>query len=269
MARREHQLWASGVPGWVRTVRFSVQEEGWISYADAPPSPTSFHTALSPRLRITAASLCAAFAHIHGEAGTSALGIWSARVGQNGPVLCAGGGVDFICRRTPLLPPSFHTALSPHLRITAASLCAAFAHIPGEAGTSALGVWSARVGLNGPVLCAGGGVDFICRRTPLLPPLPFHTALSPHLRITAASLCAAFAHIHGEAGTSALGIWSARVGLNGPVLCAGGGVDFICRPLLPPLSTLPCLRSGESLQPIGAMARRVHQLWASEVPGWV
>jgi hypothetical protein len=27
MARREHQLWASGVPGWVGTVRFCVQEE--------------------------------------------------------------------------------------------------------------------------------------------------------------------------------------------------------------------------------------------------
>jgi hypothetical protein len=81
MARREHQLWASGVPGWVRTVRFSVQEEGWISYANAPPLLAPFDTTLSPHRRITAASLCAAFAHIHGEAGTSALGIWSARVG--------------------------------------------------------------------------------------------------------------------------------------------------------------------------------------------
>jgi uncharacterized cupin superfamily protein len=242
----------------------------------APPhSLAPFDTALSPHRRITAPRLCAAFAHIYGEAGTSALGIWSARVGRNGPVLCAGGGVDFICKHPPILAP-FDTALSPHRRITAPSLCAAFAHIHGEAGTSALGIWSARVGRNGPVLCAGGGVDFICNAPPHSL-ASFDTAPSPHRRITAPSLCAAFAHIHGEAGTSALGIWSARVGQNGPVLCAGGGVDFICKrtPHSLALSTLPCLRTGESLHLVCArpsptsMARREHQLWASGVPGWV
>jgi hypothetical protein len=193
-----------------------------------PPSPTSFHTALSPHLRITAASLCAAFAHIHGEAGTSALGIWSARVGQNGPVLCAGGGVDFICRRTPLLPP---LSTLPCLR-TCESLQLVCAR------PSPTSMARREHQLFGHLECQGGSErsGSLCRRRggfhmQTHPPSPtsFHTALSPHLRITAASLCAAFAHIPGEAGTSALGIWSARVGLNGPVLCAGGGVDFICR----------------------------------------
>jgi hypothetical protein len=35
-------------------------------------------------------------------------------------------------------------------------------------------------------------------------------------------LLLAFAHIHGKAGTPTLGIWSAVVGRNGPVLCAEG-----------------------------------------------
>jgi hypothetical protein len=206
----------------------------------APPhSLASFDTALSPHRRITAPSLCAAFAHIHGEAGTSALGIWSARVGQNGPVLCAGGGVDsFACQTPPHSRFIQHTALSPHRRITAPSLCAAFAHIHGEAGTPALGIWSARVGQNGPVLCVQRRGGFLMQQnTPIL--APFGTTLSPHRRITAPSLCAAFAHIHGEAGTPALGIWSARVGLNGPVSVyrRGGFLRMQTHPILASFDT--------------------------------
>ena len=47
----------------------------------------------------------------------------------------------------------------------------------------------------------------------------FDTTQSPHRRINAPSLLLAFAHIHGEAGTPTLGIWSAVVGRNGPILC--------------------------------------------------
>jgi hypothetical protein len=50
----------------------------------------------------------------------------------------------------------------------------------------------------------------------------FSITPSPHRRITAPSLLLAFAHIHGEAGTPTGGVGSAVVGLNSPVLCAGG-----------------------------------------------
>ena len=53
----------------------------------------------------------------------------------------------------------------------------------------------------------------------------FDTTPSPHWQINAASLILAFAHIHGEAETPALGIRSAVVSRNGPVLCAER-VDF-------------------------------------------
>jgi hypothetical protein len=43
---------------------------------------------------------------------------------------------------------------------------------------------------------------------------------SPHRRINAPRSLLAFAHIHGEAGTPTLAIWSAMVGRNGPFLCA-------------------------------------------------
>ena len=53
------------------------------------PILASFDTTLSPHRRITAPSLLLAFAYIHGEVGTPTGGIYSALVGQNGPVLCA------------------------------------------------------------------------------------------------------------------------------------------------------------------------------------
>ena len=46
----------------------------------------------------------------------------------------------------------------------------------------------------------------------------FDTTLSPHRRTNAPSVLLAFAHIHGEAETPTLAIWSAVVGRNGPVL---------------------------------------------------
>jgi hypothetical protein len=85
-ARREHQLWAPGVRGWVRTVRFCEQKGAFISMQNTHSRCIQHHIR-SPHRRITADSLCAAFAHIHGEAGAPALGTWSARVGPNGPVL--------------------------------------------------------------------------------------------------------------------------------------------------------------------------------------
>ena len=114
---------------------------------------------------------------------------------------------------------SFDTTPSPHRRINAPSLLLAFAHIHGEAETLTLGIWSAMVGWNGPVLCAEG-VDFHTYNKMNDPSLAsFDTTPSAHRRINAPSLLLAFAHIHGEAGTPTLAIWSAVVGRNGPVLC--------------------------------------------------
>jgi hypothetical protein len=48
----------------------------------------------------------------------------------------------------------------------------------------------------------------------------FDTTPSPHWRINAAGLILAFAHMHGEAATPAVGIRSVVVSRNGPVLCA-------------------------------------------------
>jgi hypothetical protein len=57
----------------------------------------------------------------------------------------------------------------------------------------------------------------------------FDTTPSPHGRINAPSLLLAFAHIHGVAGTPTVGICSAVVGRNGPLLsmCRRGG--FPCK----------------------------------------
>ena len=57
----------------------------------------------------------------------------------------------------------------------------------------------------------------------------FDTTPSPHWRINAASLILAFAHIHGDAVTPALGIRSAVVSRNGPVLCAERKGGFSCK----------------------------------------
>ena len=114
---------------------------------------------------------------------------------------------------------TFDTIPSPHGRINAPSLLLAFAHVHGEAGTPTLGICSAVVGRSGPFLCAEGVDYFHATQTTPFSLHTFDTTPSPHGRINAASLLLAFAHIHGEAGTSYLGICSAVVGRNGPMLC--------------------------------------------------
>jgi hypothetical protein len=86
LARREHSLWASGVRWWVRTVRLCTQGS-LCMLCQTPPLLTSFDMTLSPQWRITAASLCTAFAHIPGEAGTLALGICSVVLGRKRHIL--------------------------------------------------------------------------------------------------------------------------------------------------------------------------------------
>jgi hypothetical protein len=77
------------------TVLFNVQK-GWI-FMQNDPILATFDTTPSPHWQINAASLILAFAHIHGEAGTPTLGIRSALVSRNGPVLCAER-VDFYAK---------------------------------------------------------------------------------------------------------------------------------------------------------------------------
>jgi hypothetical protein len=157
-AWRERQRGSSGLRWWVGTARFCVQEGCFLFSLAKQNNPifASFDTAPSPHRRTYAPSLLLAFAHIQGVAGTPTGGVGSAVVGQNSPVLCAGG-VLFPCiiNNDPIFA-SFDTAPSPHRRTNAPSLLLAFAHIQGVAGTPTGGVGSAVVGWNSPVLCAGG-----------------------------------------------------------------------------------------------------------------
>jgi hypothetical protein len=65
------------------------------------PGLASFDITPSPHRRINAPRSLLAFAHIHGEAGTPTLAIWSAMVGRNGPFLCAEGkeGVNYFIQK--------------------------------------------------------------------------------------------------------------------------------------------------------------------------
>ena len=152
-----------------------VHDEGWISIQN-DPSLASVDTTPSPHGRITAPRLVVAFAHMHGEAGTPALGIWSAVVGRKGPgSVCMQKG--WISMQIDPIHPRLsrhHPNPSPHRRITAPRLVVAFAHMHGEAGTPALGIWSALAGRKGPVLC-------VCRRGGFT--YYFHHAKRPHPRI--------------------------------------------------------------------------------------
>jgi hypothetical protein len=191
----------------------------------------TFDTTPSLRRRINAPSLLLAFAHIHGEAGTPALGICSAVVGRNGPFVSNYVQKGWISMQNDPILATFDTTLSPHARINAPSLLLNFVHIHGEAGTPALGICSAVVGRNGPFLtmCRRGGFISIMQNDPIL--ATFDTTPSPQGRINAPSLLLAFSHMHGEAGTPALGICSAVVGRNGPFLtmCRRGGFPSSCK----------------------------------------
>jgi hypothetical protein len=128
-------------------------------------------------------------------------------------------GVDFIHfhaiqTNDPILA-SFDITPSPHRRINAPRSLLAFAHIHGEAGTPTLGICSAVVRWTVRFDVYEEGVDFIHfhaiqTNDPIL--ASFDITPSPHGRINAPSLLLAFAHIHGEARTPALGICSAVVG---------------------------------------------------------
>jgi hypothetical protein len=87
-------------------------QKWWISMQN-DPILTTFDTTPSPHWRINAAGLILAFAHINGEAGTPTVGIRSAVVSRNGPVLCMCRNGGFPCRTTPF---SLHST-PPHLRI--------------------------------------------------------------------------------------------------------------------------------------------------------
>jgi hypothetical protein len=97
----------------------------------------------------------------------------------------------------------------------------------------------------------------------------FDTAPSPHWRINAASLILAIAHIHGEAGTPALGIRSAPV--SRILFYVQKGWIFMQNdPILAAFDTAPSphwrINAASLILPSPiSMARREHQLWASGV----
>jgi hypothetical protein len=71
----------------------------------------------------------------------------------------------------------------------------------------------------------------------------FDTTPSPHWRTNAASLLLAFAHIHGEAGTPALGIRSAVVGRNERFYVQNGWIISMQNdPILATFDTTPSCR---------------------------
>jgi hypothetical protein len=205
------------------------------------PILTTFDTTPSLHWRINAPGSLLAFAHIHGEAGTPTVGIRSAMVSRNGPILCAER-VDFHSKRP-------HSRCIRHHPVSAlANQCSWFASglfpYPLRGRNTSCGCPECVVSRNGPVLCA--------ERVAFLPNDPilaaFDTTPSPHWRINAAGLIMAFAHIHGEAGTPAVGTRSV-VGRNGPVLCMRrkSGFPFKTTPFSLH-STPPRLRIGESMQ---------------------
>ena len=190
------------------------------------------------------------------------MGIRTALVSRNGPVLCAER-VDFYAKNDPVLA-TFDTTPSPHWRINAASLILAFAHIHGEAGTSALGIWRARVGRNerSGSVSRRGAFHAKHPRSRYNRPHPV-SALANHSSWFVRGLRphpwrggnTSFGHLECQGGSER----------SGSVCKRRGGLHMCKRTphsLAP--STLPRLRSGESLQPDGvrpsptSMARREH-----------
>ena len=175
MARREHKLWVSGVRWWVGRVRsvFKCAERVDLhaNNKQCDPILASFDTTPSPHRRITAPRLVVAFAHIHGEAGTPALGIWSGLVGRKkGPVLyvyvCRRGG--FPCKSTPSsphsTPPRLRTGESLHLDWLW-PLPTSMARREHQLWVSGVRWWVGRVRF---CICRKEGVDylFLCKSTP-------------------------------------------------------------------------------------------------------
>jgi hypothetical protein len=85
---------------------FAYYDANKIDLQDRPPR-------LRTNRRINAPSWLLAFAHTQGEAGTPMGGIWSAVVGRNIPVLCAGWVLFPVCVKNDPIFASFDTAPSP------------------------------------------------------------------------------------------------------------------------------------------------------------
>jgi hypothetical protein len=172
-----------------------------------------------------------AFAHIHGEAGTPTLAIWSAMVGRNGPFVSVwrregGRGELFPYKMIPVSPHS----TSPRLRTGESMHLVCFWPSPTPRARREHQLWPSGVrwwvGMVRLFLCAEGWRLLII----IMPNDPglasFDITPSLHGRINAPSLLLAFAHIHGEAGTPTLAIWSAMVGRNGPFVSVCRRVAF-------------------------------------------
>jgi hypothetical protein len=136
-------------------------QKGWISMQNDPVLAT-FDTTPSLHWRINAAGLILAFVHIHGEAGTPAVGIPECG-GESERSCSMYVQKGWISMQNDPIFTAFDTTPSLHWRINAAGLILAFAYIHGEAGPPTVGIRSVVVSRNGPVLCAER-VDFHAKR---------------------------------------------------------------------------------------------------------
>ena len=93
-------------------------------------------------MRIAPARVIVAFGHIHTEAGSPTLGVWSAECGLQHRFLGAHGAAIMMVQFEPIID-SFDIAQPPHRPIAPARVIVAFGHIHTEARSPTLGVWSA------------------------------------------------------------------------------------------------------------------------------
>jgi hypothetical protein len=276
MARREHQLWASGVPGWVGTVRFCVQEESCNMVQTPHPilSPLSSLPCLRPSESLHL--VCArpsptSMARREHQLWASGVPGWVGTV----RFCVQEESCNMVQTHTPILSP---LASLPCLRPSESLHLVCARPSPTSMAMREHQLWASGVpGWVGTVrFCVQEESCIWCKHPP-----PFSRPFR-HCPVSAqVNHCTSF--VRGLRPH----LWRCGNISFGHLECQGGSErsGSVCRrshviwckhhPILSPLSTLPCLRPSESLHLVCArpsptsMARREHQLWASGVPGWV
>jgi hypothetical protein len=275
MARREHQLWASGVPGWVGTVRFCVQEESCNMVQTHTPFSRPFrHCPVSAQVNHCTSFVRGLRPHL-----------WRGGNISFGHLECQGGSErsGSVCRRSHVIwckhPPILSPLSSlPCLRPSESLHLVCARPSPTSMARREHQLWASGVpGWVGTVrFCVQEESCNMVQTPPILSPLSTLPCLRPseslHLVCARPSPTSMAMREHQ--------LWASGVpGWVGTVrFCVQEeSCNIWCKhpPILSPLSTLPCLRPSESLHLVCArpsptsMARREHQLWASGVPGWV
>jgi hypothetical protein len=272
MAMREHQLWASGGPGWVGTVRFCVQEESYIWCKHPPFSRPFRHCPVPAQVNHCTSFVRGLRPHL-----------WRCGNISFGHLECQGGSErsGSVCRRShiymvqtpPILSP-LSTLPCPRTGESLHLVCARPS--PTSMAMREHQLWaSGGPGWVGTVRFCVQEESYMVQTPPILSPLSTlpcpRTGESLHLVCARPSPTSMAMREHQ--------LWASGVpGWVGTVrFCVQEESYIWCKhpPILSPLSTLPCPRTGESLHLVCArpsptsMAMREHQLWASGVPGWV